>query len=65
MERLQQYLTENKLSQAEFARLFGVKQPTVWEWLNGHSSPTAENLQKLSRLTGLSIDELLSHESAA
>lgn len=64
MDRLKQYLDDEKMSQAEFARMFGVKQPTVWEWLNGHSSPTAENLQKLSRMTGISIDELLSSHAA-
>jgi len=61
MERLRQYLDDESVSQTELARRLGVKQPTVWEWLNGESSPSAENLQKLSRVTGVSIDELLSH----
>lgn len=61
MERLKQYLEENSISQTEIAREVGVKQPTVWEWINGESLPSAENLQKLSRVTGLTIDALLSH----
>ena len=59
MERLKRYLDEEDISQAEFARQMGVSQPTVWEWLNGHSLPSADRLRKLSQLTGISIDELL------
>lgn len=61
MKRLRKYLEENSISQVEIARKIGVKQPTVWEWLNDESKPSAENLMKLSRVTGLSIDDLLSH----
>lgn len=64
MKRLRQYLQDNDMSQTEIARQMGVKQPTVWEWLNDESLPSAENLQKLSRVTGLSIDDLLSHAAA-
>jgi transcriptional regulator with XRE-family HTH domain len=60
MERLRQYLEDGEITQAEFARRLGVKQPTVWEWLNGKSKPSAERLQHIARETGLSIDELLS-----
>ena len=59
MQRLKQYLDDEGLSQADFAALLGVKQPTVWEWINGHSKPTADRLIELSKVTGLSIDELL------
>lgn len=61
MERLKRYLDDNGVSQTEIAKRMGVKQPTVWEWLNDESWPSAANLQKLSRITGISIDELLSH----
>jgi transcriptional regulator with XRE-family HTH domain len=59
MERLRRYLEEEGISQAELARRAGVSQPTVWEWLNGHSLPSADSLRTLSRVTGVSIDELL------
>lgn len=61
MKRLKRYLEENVISQVEIARQLGVTQPTVWEWLNDESKPTADNLMKLSRVTGISIDDLLSH----
>lgn len=59
MQRLRRYLTEHDLSQTAFARMAGVSAPTVWEWLNGHSLPSADRLRSLSKLTGISIDELL------
>ena len=59
MERLRQYLEEEQLTQVAFAQMMGVKQPTVWEWLNGHAKPSADRLIEMSRVTGISIDELL------
>lgn len=61
MEALRQYLVENpEITQNELATRVGVKQPTVWEWINGKSKPSAERLKELSKVTGLSIDKLLS-----
>lgn len=60
MECLKQYLVDQDISQAELATRVGVKQPTVWEWLNGKSKPSAERLRTLSQVTGISIDRLLS-----
>jgi transcriptional regulator with XRE-family HTH domain len=60
MEKLREHLTEKEITQAEFARRLGVSQPTVWEWLNGKSLPTAARLREIAQETGISIDELLS-----
>ena len=59
MRRLRRYLADNELSQAQFAELLGVSQPTVCDWLNGDKLPSTDNLISLSRITGISIDELL------
>ena len=64
MEALRQYLSDHEMTQQKFADLIGVKQPTVWEWLNGKSTPSVARLRRISEATGLSIDELL-QESAA
>lgn len=64
MQRLQRYLEDEAISQNDLAILVGVKQPTVWEWLNGKSKPSAARLQMLSRVTGISIDDLLSAEKS-
>lgn len=59
MERLAKYLEDTKTSQTEFARLIGVSQPTICDWIRGDKSPTTENLKLVALRTGLSIDELL------
>jgi transcriptional regulator with XRE-family HTH domain len=59
MERLRRYLDTEGMSQVEFARRVGVSQPTVWEWINGKTSPSVDNLRAISRETKISIDELL------
>ena len=64
MERLGLYLHQTGISQAEFADSVGVKQPTVWEWINGHSKPSVDSLLKISEITELSIDELLKEPAA-
>jgi transcriptional regulator with XRE-family HTH domain len=65
MHRLKQYLHDNELTQADLAKQMKVSQPTVWEWLSGRSKPSADRLIELSRVTGLSIDELLSTPNSA
>lgn len=59
MERLRAWLTDTDTTQLEFAKAVGVSQPTVSDWLNGRTSPTAQKLRTISALTSLSIDELL------
>ena len=59
MQALAQHLKRNKVSQAALAKVLGVAQPSVWAWLSGDSRPSVDNLVKLSKATGLSIDALL------
>jgi transcriptional regulator with XRE-family HTH domain len=64
MERLRTWLAESETTQLEFSKAIGVSQPTVSDWLNGHTSPTATKLKAISAHTGLSIDELLATPAA-
>ena len=64
MQRLRKYLEDTGTTQSELAQSLGVTQPTVWEWLNGHSKPSAARLVRLSSVTGISIDALLSEPAA-
>jgi transcriptional regulator with XRE-family HTH domain len=64
MEILRAHLQEKGISQVEFAAAVGVKQPTVWEWLNGHSTPSTPRLRKISEVTGISVDDLLKELAA-
>lgn len=46
-------------SASEVAERIGVHCNSVLSWENGESEPVAENLQKLARLYGCSIEYLL------
>jgi len=59
MERLRQYLEERDITQKSLAERMGVTQPAISGWLSGEYSPSIDNLRQLSRITGLSIDDLL------
>jgi transcriptional regulator with XRE-family HTH domain len=59
MEGLREYMQARELTQAELATQLGVSQPTVSDWLNGKTKPTAGRLLKISKKTGVSVDELL------
>ena len=65
MERLQQYLKDSEMTQAQLAAAIGVSQPTISDWINGHMSPSFDRLIVISRVTGLSLDELVDDKSAA
>lgn len=57
--KLQQIRNKNNLSQEELAAKIGVSRQAVSKWERAESSPDTENLILLSRLYGISIDELL------
>ncbi len=63
MQALQTYLKDKDITQAQFAERVGVSQPTVSDWINGHIYPSGEKLLEISRITRLSIDELLANKT--
>lgn len=64
MRRLKQFLLDSKMTQADLAERMGVSQPTVWEWVHGESIPTVARLIEISRITGITIDDLVKEEVA-
>lgn len=64
MKALDSYLKATKTSQAEFARLVGVTQPTISDLIRGVHSPSVDLLKRIAAVTGKSTDELLSSEAA-
>jgi transcriptional regulator with XRE-family HTH domain len=60
MERLKRWLADTSTTQKALGEALGVKQPTVSDWVNGATSPSIDNLRELSKVTGLTIDDLLS-----
>jgi transcriptional regulator with XRE-family HTH domain len=51
------------LSQGEVAEALGVSRQAVSRWENGLALPSTDNLARLSRLYGISIDMLLDYRS--
>jgi len=48
-----------ELTQTEIAKMMGVKQPQVSNWLSGKRIPNSKNLIKLSTILELYPEELL------
>jgi transcriptional regulator with XRE-family HTH domain len=65
MKVLRDYLRVTDTPQQAFAERLGVKQPTVWGWLNGKHFPSAGMLKRISLETGISIDKLMADIEAA
>ena len=48
-EILKHFLEENNLTQVAFARIIGVKQSQVSEWLKGKAKPGYDTLKVMSK----------------
>lgn len=48
---IKEYLESNSISQSEFARTIGVKQPTVHKWVHGLSLPDVRHARVIVDLT--------------
>ncbi len=57
--RLQQLRKENGYSQEVLAEKLGLSRQSVSKWERGESSPEIDNLIALSKIYGLTVDELL------
>ena len=56
---LKDFLLENNLTQAAFARMIGVKQSQVSEWLKGKAKPGYDTLKSMALAFNISADFLL------
>lgn len=61
MQTLTQYLEQEGISQAEFARRVGVTQPTVNRWIAGTADPRREKVAEIERLTNGAISHAFWH----
>lgn len=52
--------TQLKLSQAELAEMLGVTDKAVSKWETGKSKPTTNVIRKLSAISDINVNELLS-----
>ena len=56
---LKDFLTENGLTQVEFAKRMGVKQGQVSEWLKGKAKPGCDALRAMSQAFSVPADYFL------
>ena len=59
MYKFKQYREARGFSQKFVALSLGVKAPSISDWEKGKTNPTIENLIALSKILGVSCDELL------
>ena len=58
-EILKDFLAENNLTQVAFAKIIGVKQSQVSEWLNGKAKPGYDILKSMAISFNVSADYFL------
>lgn len=63
MNIIKKIRTENKLSQAELAKMLNVHQTAVSQWENGRTTPDVTIAKLISKQFGVSLDELLGNET--
>ena len=56
---LKDFLAENNLTQRAFARMIGVKQSQVSEWLRGKAKPGYDTLKSMALTFNISADFFL------
>lgn len=62
VEILKEIMIENDLNQTKLAKLIGVKQSQVSEWLKGKSKPGYDSIKAICIGLGLSANYLLGLE---
>ena len=62
--RLLQYRKQAGLSQEELAEKIGVSRQAVSKWERSEASPDTDNLVELSKIYGVSLDEMLGLQTA-
>jgi len=58
MKELRAYLVANGISQGELARRMRSDRFQVSRWLNGVKRPNVTTLKRISKVTGLTLDQL-------
>ena len=58
-EILRDFLVENNLTQVSFAKMIGVKQSQVSEWLKGKAKPGYDTLKSMALAFNISADYFL------
>ena len=59
-EKIFTLIEEKGMTQKEFSKLTGIAESTISDWKKKNNNPTAEKLLVISRVLGVSLEELLS-----
>lgn len=62
VQRIEEMLKTEGLTQSKLASGIGVNQSTVCNWLNGKKEPSIESLWKLADFFDVSIDYLIGRQ---
>lgn len=62
IEILQEIMIDRNLNQTQLAKLVGVKQSQVCEWLKGKSKPSYDMIKQICLALSISADYLLGLE---
>ena len=60
--KLKEVRTQKRWRQNEVAAAIGVTASAVHHWESGANKPSYENLEKLSKVLGCTVDELIGEE---
>ena len=61
-ENIYRLRSENSMSQGELSEILNVSRQSISKWENGMAMPELDKLIKLSRLFGVTLDQLVSDE---
>lgn len=64
MERLRRWLDDEERTQLWLADQVGVSEGAVSQWVTGRVTPKTKTLERISQVTGLSMNELIEKEAA-
>ena len=62
IEIIKQIMIENKLSQEGLAKILGVNQTTISQWLLGNKKPSFDNIYQIYLKFGITPNELFDIE---
>ena len=60
--RIEQYMNDNGIKLAEFARICEISYPTMWRISEGKREISKSNIDKILKVTGLTYEECFSVE---
>jgi len=58
-ERLRDWITRSKVNQTQAAKILGISDVVLSQWLSGGRTPDLKNAVKLEQLTGVSVESWL------